>query len=727
MSGERRRARRPTPAARGPVRVGPLALGALVGAAGGGLLADRAAPHLAAPSPVPVDRWQVVSPGLEASIYTPGVGRGTHVVDGALTIARHAFYRTENVSALTAAPVTRAELQLAPDSDAVAVVIGDSDTGGDSPQFVVLHPERYKANLATSDWTPARGGHYTFAWADGALTLDPGTGPVEVGRGSPGRFELGAVDGLSRVRAVRLSGPDGATLLEDDFSRATLPRAYLAAGAALGALAGLGLAWVALGGGTLAGGLLGALLLALPPLVVLETPFTAWLSLVEKLYMVRLPAWALARWALLASLLPLLAAMVLRSGVLRLPDRAGVDRLGMVAWPLGTGLALAAASRQLDGPRADALLPLALVVGLPLALLPLRVGLATHLGPWLRRDLPALVLLATLGWAPGLLAATLWRLLALLAAVPVLLRRAPRAAVDTLLLLLLALAPAAELAVRGSWLGAAWSPEKLSLELTTDAGERSRGAAAWSDRCGAGATPHGLVVDGGSSTGGAYQFADEPGAFFTAQAHQRLCAGLDPATSLTTWNFGDGGRDTWVIAQNVEAVLDRTEADVLVLYVGVNDLLTQHHTLTRKQREVIKAERGAAARGLAGLAARSRLVTAAGLLAREVDIDAPKVSDVPLPDAEDNLRAIAAAADARGARVLLLTEYVVPAQAFLMAPYAAMQRRLADELPNVRYADVYAHLDPYAAEGLLADRNHLNRRGNALLGELVAREVAAMW
>jgi lysophospholipase L1-like esterase len=60
-----------------------------------------------------------------------------------------------------------------------------------------------------------------------------------------------------------------------------------------------------------------------------------------------------------------------------------------------------------------------------------------------------------------------------------------------------------------------------------------------------------------------------------------------------------------------------------------------------------------------------------------------------------------------------------------MAPYAAMEARLAVELPGVELFDASAALAPYAAEGLLFDRNHLSRAGSERMAEQLAPRVAA--
>jgi lysophospholipase L1-like esterase len=341
--------------------------------------------------------------------------------------------------------------------------------------------------------------------------------------------------------------------------------------------------------------------------------------------------------------------------------------------------------------------------------------------------------------------------LGLAASARTLLETAPRAAADQLALAALLLLPACELGSRASYLDTAWD----AARLTGDAVWR-RPEPFWEATCGGAGDAPGVVFVGGSSTGGAYQLRGEPDAFFPARTHARLCAGAfetveaaaEPRSggtpdrggvaegsptaprapvSVHTTNFGDSGRDTHTISRSIAHLLARGEPRVLVLYVGVNDVLTSHQSLTRKQIEAETAARRGGLGGIVGLSERSRVLTGLGLLRRPPPgVGGPGVPAVPLADAEENVRRVVAAADARGARVVLVPEFVRSDMRRQLAGHADLLRRLAGELEDVTFVDLAEALAPYAEEDLLVDGNHLSREGGERVAEVLAPVVAGL-
>lgn len=679
------------------------ALGALLGAALGAWLGHACGGVFVAPEPLDPARWYVIVPGRDASVVDPR-GRGTGVTGGALELVPHVFSRADVVTLREARPISALHVALAEGSGPLKLHLRE---GGHS-----LHLALARGAVATlpGEWRSVDG-PLTVRIIDGTVRV----GDVTIGRMNAPVVELSALDAPVRVRRLALEGADGATLVDEDFAATWAARAPVAPAAALGGLAGFLAA---------RGGPAGLLALALP-LVVTLVPSSAWLALVERLYLVRATPWGLAGAALALALAPL-AVQALAATRRALPgapaDAHGEPRargggarpaahLSRAARALPL-LAAALASRDLSG-AGWFLAPL----GLAWLALPLAFARAARLDAagLLLRDLPAQVVVAALGFPLGLLPATAWRLALLVAGAGQLLRRAPRAAADAIFLSGLLLVPASELAIRGSWVGGAWDAARLE------------GAAAWRDptpfwegTCGE--APRTVLFVGGSSTGGAYQFRDAPEAFFPAQVHARLCAA---GAAVRTLNLGDGGRDSFTVSRSVDTLLAAHRPALIVSYLGVNDLLTAEHTRTRAEREAEEAARGAAAQGLDALARHSRLLTGLALLARPgLDTGAATVPNVPLADAEVNLRRIAAAARAAGAGLLLVTEYTARDQAGPLQPYEALQSRLGEELEGVEYADVRAPLDARVGEQLLVDRNHLSRRGGERLAEVLAPRVA---
>jgi len=680
---------------------------ALVGALVGAVLAG-AAGSLETPSALS-RAWRVVSPALDASVADTGLGRGSHVAGGALQIARHAFFRSDSLVPSQAGRVASAEIRLAADSDALSVGMGGS---GGASRKLTLHPDGYRVDGAAA-WSSSAGRSYTLAFEGGALQLSDGNERVIVGSGAPGAFELAATDGLARIEAIRLTTSTGEVLIDEDFRSETAPL-HRVLGALAGAVGGLGFAFV-VAGASAAGVAVRGLLVFGPPVAVLLASPLSWILAVERLYLTETPPWELARWCLLVALVPLVLAVLASLPELSLERGPGRSwgRAGVVVALVATAIA----SRDLRGPS---------LLLAPLGFLWLVAPLwflreAAPSSRQVLRDLPAMLAVAVGGWAWGLAPAVLWRLGVLGASAGFLLRTAPRAASDLLFLLLLSVPVAAEALTRAGYLATAWDITRLSKELPSAEGWQDP-VPGWSASCGDGGL--GVVFAGGSSTGGAYQFADEPDAFFAAQAHEALCA---RGIGVRSFNFGDGGRDSFTVARSIDTMFERADPDLVVLYLGVNDLLTRHHRQTRKQRAEEAEERSRATEGLAGVARRLRLTTAASLWLHGLPeaIEA-NVSDVPVSDAEENHRRVIAYARERGAAVLLLTEYVDGDHRRELALYGRMQQRLADELEGVAWMDVIATLEAEPGVDLLVDRNHLSREGNALLGAAIADAVPGL-
>ena len=235
-------------------------------------------------------------------------------------------------------------------------------------------------------------------------------------------------------------------------------------------------------------------------------------------------------------------------------------------------------------------------------------------------DGPAHLSVFCLGWGAGLLGAIGWRMLTIVSAAgDGLLRKAPRPTTDLLFVMALLTPVSLELAVRSSYLEEGWDLARLSGDLAPSVGWQDP-APFWTGDCGNRAATADrtfrILWMGGSSTGGAYQFRDQPTAFYPAQTHQRLCDQLPPDARLVSENYGDGGRDTFTISRSIADIANRAPFSLVVVYTGVNDLLTMSGTKTRAQREAIQAERDATTSTLARVSAQSRLLTGIGLFLR---------------------------------------------------------------------------------------------------------------
>lgn len=674
--------------------------GGLLGAALGGAGAAWTAPRLATPHDLDRDRWKIISPGLREDLTTPQIGRGTHVVGGALVMTEHAFFRPDMVVSQAARPVHRLELTLAAGSAPVAVNLGAS------PHARVLLAQP-GAHILSHDAAGA-------VWHQGPTDEAPQRIASAV---TPAAVELSTVGPQSRITHLRLLDDGQAVLIEEDFAATSAP---LRAPAALAGAAG-GAGFLALLSATGAAGLAWGLLLLALPLAVAAIPSASWLLLAERLYLDQTPAWILARICVGLCLVALAARALLATPVLAAaahPAASGSARGAWGLWGVGVALAMILGTH----PPRDAREAGLTVAGLALLLLPATVAWTGTLAPgrWLLRDGPALAGVAALGWAEGLLPMLLWRLLVVAGAVRGLLRAAPGPAARYLFALILLLPVGAEAWVRSTYLERAWSGLRLSQEIASEEGWRTV-APSWRGRCAPDAAPTARVVFlGGSSTGGAYQFGDEADAFFAAHALRALCR---EGVQAEVFNYGTGDGNTFTISRTLDDVLRQTQADVLLLYVGVNDILTRHHAQTRAQREASLAAQQRPVRGMAALGRQIRLITGLSLLFKPLPDHAHNVSAVPLSDAEENHHLIARTAHAAGARVLWMTEMISASLAAELTGYDTMQRRVAAEHPHVSWLDVHQLLGISQADTLLVDRNHLSREGNQRLGEALATPI----
>lgn len=651
-----------------------------------------------APDP---NAWRIISPGLQEGVGPAGAGRITHIRDGALSIATHVFFRPDMVVPVFSGAASRISVELAADSGTLWVQVGEAPS-----QFVQLKPGAMRGGAAGTQWTAVQGNAFVLTIENGELSVGGNGELMRVGSASPGRVELSAAEDWPRIRSIQIQDADGTTLLSSDFASNGSSQQLLDRGTMLGVLIGAMLAsllipftWT---------GVAAILVGLIPPMLVLVQPSEVWLASVERLYLSNVQPSQWAVWMVLVSLIPL-GAMSLVSVTRMVAHRVQAPRFGPTVWCLVGFVSMLVSVRSLS-------LGLAVSVGC-MALGALRVGTKAP-RIWWAIDAVGWVPLALLGpdyAAPWIVA---WRMVGVLGTAQQWVDSAPRRAVDALLIALCLTPFALESAVSSSALGQAWRMDRLSSERPNEKGwEDPRPS--WEGQCGSNepTSIRTIAFAGGSSVGGAYQFGDEPEAFFPAVAHRVLCSDLPEGVGLKTQNFGDGDLNTFTISRTIEQHL--LEADVLVLYVGVNDVLTRQNTRTRKEREAARLSGGSLGSGLSDWASQSAVMVALSLWNRGIEDPATKgVADVPMADAKDNHEAIIAAARAQSKTVLLMTEHVQHGLRDSLRPYAQMQQHFVAD--DVIWIDSSAAFEGMAAADVLVDRNHLSRAGNAALGAHVA-------
>ena len=694
---------------RDPRRVLLLILGIALGAFSGRISAHLWGSSFTLPDRPNPSEWRVISPGLNEGIGQAGAGRTTHIADGALNIASHVFFRPDMVVPQFSGEAATVDIDLAADSDALWVQMGPPPG-----VFIGLLPDKFR--VSGSEWQPAENvGSYQLRGHDGVLMLINGGQQVEAGSFAPGRLEMSTSGGWGRVARLQIEDTSGSLLFDADFTHRGVGASALNTATMLGALTGLLIGFLLY---PLSMSQIPSMLLCLSPImVVFSCPRDLWLAGVERLYLSTIPPSAMASFVLSLAFIPLVFSVLIRIVRMGWNPREIQSKWGPALWVLSAGVAAILVEPRGSQHWVMGGLWLFMVLG------------AVR---WRKHGVNALWWMDSLCWfsvalfglEQGVVFAIVWRMIMVLGMTRWWLERSPRVAIDVLLMSVLALPFSMEVLVRDTVLGDSWDASRLADERPNEKGWDNP-VAGWTDQCGAADatnTVH-LVIGGGSSVGGAYQFGDEPEAFFTAQTHRVLCESLPPDTSLKTSNFGDGDRNSFTISRTAEEHLKHT--DLLVMYVGVNDLFTTQNTLTRKQREAKIASRSTAETGLAAIARNSRLVSGISLLLRAVpDPGGESVADVPLPDATENHQMLVDSAQKYGSQIVFMTEHVQSWQVPNLEVYSRMQQKIASEHAHAHWVDAGAAFDGMSDSTTLVDSNHLSRSGNRILGEYLAAQLS---
>ncbi len=418
-----------------------------------------------------------------------------------------------------------------------------------------------------------------------------------------------------------------------------------------------------------------------------------------------------------------------------------------LAWSYGTGV-LACLGMD-SGRSADAAVTFAVMLGLPLAFLALaarlvRGGRVSLLRVELMSWLPSLL---GVGVAIGALAAgsslrwpvTFHVAAALLASATLKFlfvqanARAFRGYNWVSLLGCLALALLAEGSVRQTYLNLAWDPVPadrfqkhpllgwvrasnefdyiLNVQEHTDY-PMERFPVAFEREGGAGGLR--IVCLGGSSTGGAYQM-DDLEQFYPAVLG-RVFDELAPDAGVRVINQGVGGWNSFHCLLYLREFIDDLDPDLITLYLGNNDIKTKGPWTYREYWENYRS-RSASVSALQGFLNRSRMYVGFKSVLLMATGSPREVSAVPTPDAVANYAEIMDMAQERDARVLLMSEAILPLPEDIDAYYAAM-RDLAVERGEL-YVDVAAAFQARTQEDLFLDSNHLSAYGHQVLAEIM--------
>ncbi len=218
-----------------------------------------------------------------------------------------------------------------------------------------------------------------------------------------------------------------------------------------------------------------------------------------------------------------------------------------------------------------------------------------------------------------------------------------------------------------------------------------------------------LVALGGSSTGGAWQ-NDSLDQFWPAELERQH------GPSVQSVNQGVGGWTTLHIRRFLETRLDDVDPDVVVLYIGHNDVMTESirpygalYAAWQQGNDVSITVSGALSNVPLYQLARFGLQSALG---------GSVAAAVPIADARSNLTQIAALLDARNVPMMVVREGVVPDPSVLDG-YGDMLSSWAADTENAVFVDAAAQLTGPGAGDVFLDDCHLTDRGHARVAAAV--------
>ena len=227
-----------------------------------------------------------------------------------------------------------------------------------------------------------------------------------------------------------------------------------------------------------------------------------------------------------------------------------------------------------------------------------------------------------------------------------------------------------------------------------------------------------IVALGGSSTGGAHQM-DNLDLFWP----RRLEEGVE-ASGWEVVNQGVGGWNTLHIRLYVESQLATLAPDIMVLYVGHNDILSRSVATHASFLERYRAAPNAALTAASDLVHQSRLFVGFKFLL--LSWRGQGMMAVPPDDARKNLSTILDLAAKQGTHVLLVTEGLNP-DARPMAVYADLAAELA-ESRGQRAFDAAARFDAEGNPDDFIDDCHPTVGGHLRLASWIEAELrSAGW
>lgn len=640
-------------------------------------------------------QWNVRAPAQDEFEGTPQVGQGISVRAGRLFLYRQQLYASDVLYRNDIPQQGTFSITLSPDSGLLALGFV-----GETTEYVFVSPQKLYKDTLDEPGIESTNGAYSFSMTKQGVFVEPGHIPIT--KNTTNTIEIMTAAQQSSITKLSFTQAEGTVLFAENFSVQHAPpylltSIFIVMGGVLGWCISLSYG-IAISYGI-------RLILGTAPLIIcLSISHHAWLSLGIRMYLVETPVWMLERWMLMFAYVLSVSYFAMHGKVWRMQTEEKENTV-QVLWIL-ISLALIGKCVSLSIWSA--------VYAVLFLYMPILLGTLYR-----RRSIllfEGLLMGTGLLWSLpfAFLCILCFRWVTLLSNLKALFQSQSNRAAEYTFLLLLCIPLQLEHSIRSSYLGRVWSEETLGEKQIEDLVGLPK---TWSNTCeGRGITKeHTIVVSGGSSTGGIYQFKEEPTSFFTTHLHNSICQNNQSFKTLTTYNYGVEDYNTQLIADQGAWLKEKHNPDVLVLYVGVNDVLSKHHTQSIRERRDQSVSPW-----LKNLLYKSALLTGVSLLLQEDQKQSDElVAEVPVPDAKENILSLMN--DLSPITILLVPEMATSPLQPQLLEYDAMIQELANTHANIHYFQPLT--DRSESDIHLADRNHLTREGNQWLGQEIAHAV----
>ena len=653
--------------------------------------------------------WRVISPMLEELSGEPQIGLGVHIADGALRITKHLLYPSDTLVVNHEQEIQSIHFKLAPNSGTLVMSLGNTSKHFIFVEAHVLHP-----SSPSDNGIPLQNHEVHLEYIENSLYLvqDGWKKPITSTR--PQKIEFMTVSNSASIEYISMKDNNGSIVIQEDYrGKGTLQHA-IELGGLLGLLMGLLLSYTNKNHSIV---VWRSILTFIPLFLILQITRDSWMYFCERLYLSQNTGWELAQYASISLYLILLFIQIPSTKLIMLTSRRDpLEHVQMAQW-IWSILALCSVGYQYQSQSQNTVYWI-VYLSLLFLLLPrlIRKAQLRSIQIYIM-DIPTLLFPIVLGIELGMLMGILWRMVILMSNITQLRKWNSTVLADTFFVCLLLVPIQSELFLRSTYINTVWSPEGLQVQYRSEDTQTSL-PMTWKGICGTPPTTKDftIVVSGGSSTGGAYQFKDEPEAFFSTQIHKELCSHVPSNTKLALYNHGSADLNTHLITKRFFTITNN-QPDIVILYIGVNDVLTQRYPQTIRQRE----SSGSKTSSIPFLFS-SRLLTGLSIPLQSQQDASNKalVSEVPPEDAKQNLKELRENLPDT-THLIVIPEIIVSHLRNELKNYDRMLQEFASENATNTHYFVPNSKSIQEQDALLADRNHLNRQGNQWLGNEIAQ------